>query len=52
MNDTIPSVAGVVHNDIDLAIAKLRRLLNKLVDVLIIEHITWNSQSLASIVVD
>lgn len=52
MNDTIPGVAGIIHNNMDLAIAKLSCLLDKLVDVLIVEHVTWNGQSFTSIVVD
>lgn len=52
MDDTIPGVAGIVYNNVDLAIAKFSRLLDKLVDILIVEHVTWNGQSFASIVVD
>lgn len=36
VNHTVPSEAGVVDNDVDLALAKLCRLLHKLTKVIVI----------------
>lgn len=40
VNHTVPSEAGVVDNNVDLALAKLGRLLHKLAKVVVIEHVT------------
>jgi len=40
VNDTVPCESGVVDNNMDLAIAKLCRLLYQLLNVLSAEHVT------------
>jgi hypothetical protein len=42
VDDTIPGVARVVHDDVDLSIAKFRSLLNQCLEVCVIEHVTRN----------
>ncbi len=52
MNDTIPSIAGIVDNDVDLATSKLCRLLDKRLDVLIVENVAGYSNSAPSCLVN
>ncbi len=43
MDDTVPGIAGIVHDDVDLSISKFRSLLNQSLKICIIEHVTSNS---------
>lgn len=52
VNDTVPCKASVVDNDVNLAIAKLSRLLDQLIDVAVVQHIAGHRQRLAAILVD
>jgi len=52
MDDTVPGISSIVDNDVDLAVAKLCGFLNQLVDVVIVEHISRNSNCLAARLVD
>jgi len=52
VNDTIPSIARVIDDDIDLSIAKVCSLLNKIIDIFRLENISGHSYSLAAILVD
>lgn len=45
---TVPREAGVVDDDVDLAIAELRRLLDQAVDVVVVEDIARHRGSLAA----
>lgn len=49
---TIPSETRVVHDDMDLAIAKLCRLFDKIIDVVIVENVAWYRGGLAAGLVD
>ncbi len=49
MDDGIPSEPGVVHNAVDLAVAKLGGLLDKLFDALVLEQVSADSESLAAL---
>jgi hypothetical protein len=40
MDDAVPGVAGIVHDDMDLAIAKLGGLLNQSLKVCVVKHVT------------
>lgn len=48
VNHSIPSVARIVHNDVDLAIAEISCLLDQLVNVRITQHIAWNGDRAAT----
>jgi hypothetical protein len=48
VDDTVPCVAGVVDDDVDLTAAKLRRLRDQLVDVLLFQQVTRHSEGLAA----
>ena len=52
MNYTIPSIPGIVHDDVDLSVAELGCLLDELVDVRIAQHVTRDCKSAAAGVVD
>ena len=42
MDDAIPGIASIVHDYMDLPIAKLCGLLNQSLKVCVIEHVPWN----------
>src|SRR5271155_3681386 len=42
MDDTIPGVARIVHDDVDLSIAKFGSLFNQSLKICVIEHVTRN----------
>ena len=52
MYDPVPREPRVVDNDMYLSLPKLCRLLDKLVDVLSIQHIPWYSSGLSARLVD
>ena len=52
MDDAVPSISSIVDNDVDLAVAKLCCLLDQLVDVVIVEHISRNGNCPAARLVD
>ena len=52
VDDTVPCEASVVDNDVNLAVAKLSRLLDQLIDVAVVQHITGHRQRLAAILVN
>lgn len=52
VDHTVPGESCIVHDDVDLAVTELRRLLDKLVDVVVAEHVTRHCQSATSILLD
>lgn len=52
MDDAVPGVSGVVDNDVNLAVAELSSLLDKLVDVLVVQHVARHGSCAAAILVD
>lgn len=52
VNDTVPGKASVVDNDVNLAVAKFRSLLDQLIYVAVVQHIAGHRQRLAAILVD
>lgn len=42
VNDTVPCETCVVHDDVDLSASKLGGLLDEVVDVVVVEDISWN----------
>jgi len=52
VDHAVPGEAGIVHNDMDLAVAELGGLLHELRDIAIPEHITRYSCRAATIVID
>ena len=52
VHDTIPCVAGVVHNDMQLTAAKSCGLLDQAAEISVIEHVTDHGDSAASARVD
>lgn len=52
MDHTVPSEAGVVDYDVDVALSKLCCFLNKLVDVRGVENVSRNCSCLAPCFVD
>lgn len=47
MNNAIPSKAGIINNNVNLATTKLSSFLNKLLHILRIQNIAHNGQSAA-----
>ena len=52
MDHTVPGVACVVDDDVDLAVAELCGLLDERVEVLVVEHVSGRSDGLATVLVD
>lgn len=52
MNHAVPSVAGVVDDDVNLAIAEVSGLLDERVKVFVVQHISWSGDSLSATLVD
>lgn len=52
MDDTVPGVASIVDNDVDLAVAKLGGLLDEVVNVVLVEDVASDSDGLAAVPVD
>lgn len=52
MNDSIPGEAGIIDYDVDFAVAKLGRLLDEFVDVVVLEHITCYCNGTATALID
>lgn len=44
MNDAVPCKSRIVHNDMDLAVAKIRRLLDQRLDVFIVQDVADHGQ--------
>lgn len=42
VNDTVPCESCIVHDDVNLAAAKLGGLLDEVVDVVVVEDVTWD----------
>lgn len=52
VDDAVPCEAGVVYDDVDLAIAKLSSSLDELLDVSVDHHVDLDANGTASILVD
>jgi hypothetical protein len=52
VDDAVPCVARVVDNDVDLAVAKLRCLLNQGLDVCIVEDVAGDCDGAAAVLLD
>jgi hypothetical protein len=52
VNDTVPCVARIVDDDVDLAVAKLRSLLDERLDVRIVEDVASNCDGAAAVLLD
>lgn len=52
MDHAVPGVAGVVDDDVDLAVAKFCSLLDEGFEVFVVEHVAWGSDGLAAALVD
>jgi hypothetical protein len=52
VNNTIPGEAGVVDNDVNLAVAKLCGLLDKIGKVCVVKDVAGDSDGLAAVVSD
>lgn len=52
VNDSVPCETSIVHDYVNLAIAKLRGLLHQLLDVVVLEKVTGNRDGLASVGID
>jgi hypothetical protein len=52
VDDTVPCVASIVDNDVDLAVAELSCLLDKRLDVSVVEDVAADCDRLAAILLD
>lgn len=52
MDHAVPGVACVVDDNVDLAVAEVCGLLDERVDVLVVEHVSGDSEGLAAALVD
>ena len=52
VDHAVPGVACVVDDDVDLAVAKVCGLLDERVDVCVVEHVSRDSEGLATALVD
>lgn len=52
MHHAVPRVAGVVDDDVDLAAAKGRGLLDKPLEVFVVEHVAHDGQGAAAVGLD
>jgi len=52
VDHSVPRVACVVDDDMDLAVAKLGGLLDKFIDVFVAQHVPWNCQRASAILLD
>ena len=52
VDHAVPSVACVVDDDVDLAVAEVCGLLDERVDVFVVEHVSGDSECLAAALVD
>jgi hypothetical protein len=52
VDHAVPCVARVIDDDVDLAVAKLRRLLNERLDVGIVEDVARDSDGAAAVLLD
>ena len=52
VDHAVPGVACVVYDDVNLAVAEVCGLLDERVDVLVIKHISGDSEGLAAALVD
>ena len=50
--NAVPSIAGIVDYNVDLALAKFGRFLHELTDVLVLEHITGYCNGTATVSID
>jgi hypothetical protein len=52
VNDTVPGVARIVDDDVDLSVAKFCSLLDQIIDIFCLENVSGDSYSLAAILID
>jgi hypothetical protein len=52
VDHAVPSVAGVVDDDVDFAVAEVCGLLDEGVQVFVVEHVSWSGDGLAAGLVD
>lgn len=52
MNHTIPGVTCIVDDDMNLAFAELCGFLDEFVEVCVVEHIAWDGEGFAAVLVD
>jgi len=52
VDHAVPGVACVVDDDVDFAVAEVCGLLDERVDVLVVEHVSGDSEGLATALVD
>lgn len=52
VDDTVPCIASVVDNDVDLAVAKFGGFLDESLDVVVVENITADCNGLAATLLD
>jgi hypothetical protein len=52
VNDTVPCITRIVDDDVDLAVAKLRSLLDERLDVSIVEDVAGYRDGAAAVLLD
>jgi len=52
MDDSVPCESGIVHNDMDLAIPELCRFFQKFRNILVVQHVSRNGNSLTTFTTD
>lgn len=52
MDHSVPGIACVVDDDVDLAVAEVCGLLDEGLEVFVVEHVAWGGERLAAVLVD